>query len=343
MPYTPFWTHRILEETAMPSLISRRRFIGGIGAIAAASAGSFRPVSAVVAPPLYPPMNLACFDNPITPAASEIRFGYAAIAWKGNDRKAITEVSEAGYRGIQLRASVLTQFGDRPTALRDLLQQHRLEMVALSSGDVSAEPGSEAGQIALHTRHAKFVRDVGGLYLQLIDSFRPRDRKPVAEDYKVLGRLLSEIGRRAADIGVPIGYHNHMGSLGESPDDVDRVMNEVDTHYVKLLLDVAHYQQGGGDPAKAIRQYRDRILFLHVKDVENSAPASGANPGQPYRFVELGLGRVDLHAVFTALKEVKFRGWGVVELDGASDDARPPKESALISKKYLEEKLGMKV
>lgn len=327
----------------MSSLSSRRRFIGNLGAIAAASAGSFQSLSAAFAPPLYPPMDLSCFDKPITPASSEIRFGYAAIAWKGNDRQAITEVSEAGYRGIQLRANALTEFGDRPSALRDLLQQHRLELVALSSGNVSVEPGGEAGQIALHTKHARFVRNVGGLYLQLIDSARPRDRKPVAEDYKVLGRLLSTIGNRAADIGVPVGYHNHMGSLGESPDDVDRVMNEVDPHYVRLLLDVAHYQQGGGDPAKAIRQYRDRILFLHVKDVESSAPAPGANAGQSYRFVELGRGRVDLPAVFAALKEVKFRGWGVVELDGASDDPRPPKESAIISKKYLEEKLGMKV
>lgn len=288
-------------------------------------------------------MDLSCFDKPITPVSSEIRFGYAAIAWKGNDRQAITEVSEAGYRGIQLRANVLTEFGDRPSALRDLLQQHRLELVALSSGNVSVERGAEAEQIALHTKHAQFVRNVGGLYLQLIDSARPRDRKPVVEDYKVLGKLLSRIGRRAADIGVPVGYHNHMGSLGESPDDVDRVMNEVDTHYVRLLLDVAHYQQGGGDPAKAIRQYRDRILFLHVKDVESPAPIAGANAGPSYRFVELGRGRVDLHAVFAALKEIRFRGWGVVELDGTSDDARPPKESAIISKKYLEEKLGMKV
>lgn len=327
----------------MSFLISRRRFIGGVGACAAVSSVPFRSLSEVLEPPLYPPMDLSYFDKPITPASSEIRFGYAAIAWKGDDRLAITEVSEAGYRGIQLRANVLTQFGDSPTSLRELLRQHRLEMVALSSGNVSVEPGTAAGQIALHTHNAQFVRDVGGSYLQLIDSARPRDRKPVAGDYKMLGTLLSEIGKRAADIGVSVGYHNHMGSLGESPDNVDRVMNEVDPHYVKLLLDIAHYQQGGGDPAKAIRQYRDRILFLHVKDVESPAPGANADAGQSYRFVELGRGRVDLHAVFTALKEIKFRGWGVVELDGASDNPRPPKESALISKKYLEEKLAMKV
>jgi inosose dehydratase len=133
-----------------------------------------------------------------------------------------------------------------------------------------------------------------------------------------------------------------MGSLGESPDNVERVMNEVDAHYVKLLLDIAHYQQGGGDPAKAIRQYQDRTLFFHVKDVANAA-TTNAGAGSSYHFVELGRGRVDLPAVFAALEEIKFRGWAVVELDGTTDNARTPKESALISKKYLEERLKIKV
>jgi inosose dehydratase len=327
----------------MSSLISRRRFIGNVGACAAVSSASFRSLSEILEPPLYPPMDLSYFDKPITPAPFEIRFGYAAIAWKGKDRQAITEISEAGYRGIQLRANVLTEFGERPTALRDLLQQHRLELVALSSGDVPIAPGTGPERIAYHTHNAQFVRDVGGSYLQLIDSARPAGRKPVAEDYKILATLLSEIGKRAADIGVSVGYHNHMDSLGDSPENVDRVMNEVDPHYVKLLLDTAHYQQAGGDPAKAIRQYRDHILFLHLKDVASSTRSGSADAGQSYRFVELGSGRVDLRAVFAALKEIKFRGWGVVELDGVSDNPRPPKESAIISKKYLEEKLGMKV
>ena len=131
-----------------------------------------------------------------------------------------------------------------------------------------------------------------------------------------------------------------MDSLGESPDEVDAIMNESDPRYVKLLLDVAHYAQGGGDPAKAIRKYRDRLLFLHIKDVESLGPEQSS---KSYRFVELGRGRVDLPAVFSALKEIKFRGWAIVELDEVPDKSRTPKESAIISKKYLEEKLAMEI
>ena len=55
-----------------------------------------------------------------------------------------------------------------------------------------------------------------------------------------------------------------------------------------------------------------------------------------HRFVELGRGKVDLPGVFKALADIQFSGWVVVELDRVPDDARTPKESAEISKKYLE-------
>ncbi|MBI4420795.1 MAG: hypothetical protein HY560_08215 [Gemmatimonadetes bacterium] len=35
----------------------------------------------------------------------DIRFGYAAITWGGNDRQAIDDIAAVGFRGIQLRAS----------------------------------------------------------------------------------------------------------------------------------------------------------------------------------------------------------------------------------------------
>ena len=124
-----------------------------------------------------------------------------------------------------------------------------------------------------------------------------------------------------------------MGTIGERPDDADRVLSAADPRYVKLLLDVAHYQQGGGDPVAAIRRYRDRLLLLHVKDVESPVPSE---PKTAFRFVELGRGRVNIKAVFAALGDIGFSGWAIVELDSVPDPTRTPKESAAISKRYLE-------
>ncbi|PYU83920.1 MAG: xylose isomerase [Acidobacteria bacterium] len=324
----------------MPYRLPRREFLLGMGIAATASAVSPFPTDALwAAERLYPPMDLSYFDTPISPAPSEIHFGYASITWGGHDREAIEDIRSLGFRGIQLRANVVQEFGGA-AELRDLLEKHQLKMIALSSGGVRIDPALQAEEIAKHTANAKFVHDVGGLYLQVTDE-RPKDRAITAADYKRLGRLISEIGKRTADLGVSLGYHNHMGSLGEHPEEVEQILEAADPRYAKLELDVAHYFQGGGDPAKAIEKYSDRLLFMHIKDVEPAPPNAAAK--RPYRFVELGRGKVDLPAVFEALRKVNFRGWAIVELDVVPDKTRTPKESGAISKKYLEEKLGVTV
>jgi len=316
----------------MAQNMPRREFLGAISALAAASA--FPCETLLARDLLYPPMDLSHFDTPISPAPSEIHFGYAAITWDGNDRQAIDDVAAVGFRGIQLRSNSIAEFGT-PTAVRDLLSQHELKFVALSSGDLLSDSASAKKSIAEHTAHAKFLRDAGGMYLQILDN-RPKGRMAIPDDYKQLGKTLTELGKRTADLGIPLGYHNHMGSLSERPEELDQIMSASDTRYVKLELDIAHYFQGGGDPVKAIEKYGDRLLFLHIKDVERVSKSV-------YRFVELGRGLVDVPAVFESLSKIGFRGWAVVELDGVPENAHSPKEAAAANKEYLQEKLGLTV
>jgi inosose dehydratase len=267
-------------------------------------------------------------------APGDIQFGYAAITWDGHDRQAIDDISSVGFKGIQLRATVLPEFADKPAALKELLAQRKLRLVALSSGNIRIDPDLEAEDVATHTKNARFVRDVGGLYLQLIDT-RPK-RALVAADYQRLGHLLTEMGKRTADIGVPLVYHHHMNSIGERPEEVEQVLAAADPRFVKLLFDTAHYQQGGGDPVQGIRKYADRIMLLHIKDLQSPLPGNTGDPMRSYRCVELGRGQVNLTAAFAEIDRIKFRGWAVVELDRVPDNARSPKDSALIAKQYLE-------
>lgn len=324
----------------MQHCVPRREFLLRMGAAAVAtSVPLLARKSLTAAELLYPPRDLSYFDTPISSAPGEIHFGYASITWNGNDRQAIEDIAALGFPGIQLRSNVLKEFAS-PGELRDLLEKHHLKMVALSSGGVRIDPALESEEIAKHTANAKFVHNVGGLYLQVTDE-RPKDRAITSADYERLGKLITEIGKRTAELGISLGYHNHMGTLGQSPEEVDQILQAADPRYVKLELDVAHYLQGGGDPAKAIEKYYDRLLFLHIKDVESLPNPS--NRMRSFRFVELGKGRVDLPAVFEALDKVKFRGWAIVELDAVPEKDRTPKECAEISKKYLEEKIKVTV
>jgi inosose dehydratase len=318
---------------------TRRQFLHTLGVVAVA-AGVPGYWSRNGGP--FPHPSTISSDASLAALPQQIRFGYAAIAWGGNDALAIREISELGFRGIQLRSNILKEYGARPKALRDLLSQHQLKMVALSSGTVGVSSGTAASEIEQHASNAKFVGDVGGYYLQVVDNARVAGREPVANDYLELGKRLTEIGKRCAHMGITLGYHNHTGGLGRGPADVDRVMAATDPRYVKLELDTAHFWQAGGDPAQAIRQYRDRLLFLHIKDAGTPVPGASSVKGS-LCFTELGGGKVDLPAVFTALKEIGFHGWAIVELDDVCDNRRPPKEAALISKSYLESALKMKI
>ncbi len=320
---------------------SRRQFVLSLGAgLGAATAAATVPALAekLLASPerLYPPTDLSYFDAPIPRGPSAIRIGYAAITWDGKDREAIDDISALGYPGIQLRANALTEFPD-PTALKDLLAKHRLTFVALSSnGGAPLDTSLQAKAVATHVKNAKYLHDAGGKYLQVIATFHKGPFTPA--DYKREGQLLTEIAKRVSDFGIKTGFHNHMGSMAQTPEQVAAILDETDPRYVKFELDVAHYFQGGGNPAAAIRKYHDRLLFLHLKDVESAATHAG------YQFTELGQGKVNFPEIFNALREVQFRGWAVVELDDERIAVtRTPKQSAEMSKEYLTQKLGVAV
>ena len=260
------------------------------------------------------------------------RFGCAAITWGGRDDVAIDEIAALGFRGIQLRTAAFDRWGATPQALRELLAVRSLTFVAFSSGTLRLDPATFEDDMALHTKHARFVQACGGTFLQVVDE-RPRGRAPTASDFAAMARRLSALGSRVADLGVTLVYHNHMGALGQGPDEVEAVLAASDARQVRLLLDIAHYQQGGGDPVAAVRRYADRIAFLHLKDVHRLAPADAGKPA--YRFVELGRGEVDVKGVLSALAGIGYDGWGIVELDAVTDPSLTPRACAQRSKDFL--------
>jgi inosose dehydratase len=322
--------------------VTRRRLLAGLATAGAASLCSplLQKAAGELTGPgrLYPPMDLSIFDTPLHRGAWELRVGYAAITWGGNIAQAMEQISAVGYPGIQLLGNVLKVFPD-PATLKPVLADDKLTFVALSSGGTELDPAKEKEMLEEHTQHAKYLQAAGGKYLQVIGAGNPKGAASnwSTADYKRQGYLLTEVGKRAAEYGIQTGFHNHMNTIGQAPEATDAIMDAADPKYVKLELDVAHYRQGGGDPAAAVRKYKRRLLFLHLKDTKPSSAHGG------YEFAELGQGRVDFKALLAALEEVHFRGWGIVELDGERPGStRTPEESARMSKEYLES-LGVRV
>ena len=267
-------------------------------------------------------------------AEPKIKVGYAAITWGGDDPKAIDDVAAVGFKGIQLRASAFDRWGTKPGELEALLAAHAMAFPVLSSGNLNYQPEEVAANIDMHLTHAKFVRDAGGQMLQVIDE-KPKGRAVTPDDYHRLADAMNTLGEKTKALGVPLVYHHHMNSTGEPPAAIEAIMRESSAAAVGLLFDIAHYQQGGGDPVAAIRKYGKAIKVVHLKDVRQIDTPPG------YQWVELGRGRVDVKGCVAALKSIDFAGWAIVELDRVVDPGGTPIASAQANRQFVVNQLGL--
>ena len=110
------------------------------------------------------------------------------------------------------------------------------------------------------------------------------------------------------------------------------MLESADPRYVKVIADVTHLALGGSDPAEVIRTYRQRLCFLHLKDVRKQMATMARQDrnlveakGPP--LCEIGLGTFNFGAVVQALRTVRFNGWVVVELDSGNSTLGDPDAS----------------
>src|SRR5262249_60850200 len=69
----------------------------------------------------------------------------------------------------------------------------------------------------------------------------------------------------AAERGILARLHREGGTMGERPDEVQRVL---DGCTAALCLDSGHLLIGGTDPAELARQAPGRVAHAHLKDVD---------------------------------------------------------------------------
>ncbi len=307
----------------------RREFLAQAGCLALAWCSPARLLAGVPDP----------LPNPV---------GYATIAWPEKDfPQALKTVSTLGFRGVQTLGWVRDAYrGSKTAELKEQLQALKLQPVALSCTDVELDPAKMRDESAEFRAYADFFQRLGGLYLQVTDSGQP-DRKYSRGEIKSLASRMDELGQIAQDYGLILGYHPHLGTLGESREGLARVLDATDPRVVKLIADVAHLTLGGSDPAEVIRTYHERLIFTHFKDArkdaahlarQNRARAREAE----HHFCEVGTGVVDFPAILRAFRDINFRGWVIIELDGEDVAPGGPSRSARINKEATE-RLGLKV
>ena len=81
---------------------------------------------------------------------------------------------------------------------------------------------------------------------------------------------------------------------------------------IGICLDIGHTQRAGINPIEAYNQYTDRVIDIHIKDVD--APKADANE------VELGRGIIDIPALVSSLYKQKYTGRCSIEYQKNLDE-----------------------
>lgn len=166
-------------------------------------------------------------------------------------------------------------------------------------------------------------------------------------DSSRLDRVIDVLGNAAevlAQEGVRAGLHNHVGTWIETEEEIERALAAIPASLLGASFDIGHLAWAGIDPVRMLERHADRLVDLHIKDLDlGVAAASRAEPA-PYStvvdrglFREPGLGDMDLDAVLAALPD-NWDGWVMIEVDRASMD---PTASAGVSWAWAEARLGV--
>jgi inosose dehydratase len=205
----------------------------------------------------------------------------------------LQELADAGYDGVELGP---LGFFSQPGAIA----AHGL---ILSGGYIPVPFGAGLGPL--------------DETLDLFDEIEPSARPILADEGDAWEPLdLDDVARAVEHVrarGYEPTFHHHMGTRVESEREIERLLEHVDT---SLLLDTGHLLAAGTDPTAALRAWRDRIDYVHVKDVELGKLREAPDWPAAWRrnvFCELGTGDVDARGFLDELEG--FDGWLVIEQD----------------------------
>jgi inosose dehydratase len=275
-----------------------------------------------------------------------IRYGTNPIAWSNDDDQTLggqipletclSETAQIGFDGIENGH----KFPRDPVALKAVLAPHGLQFV-------SAWTSLDLLELTVEEQKKKIQPDIDRLAAmgcsvaiacETSNTIHGNPQaalagRPIlpADQWEPWGARVEAIAEWTASQGLPLVYHPHMGTIVQTPDEVDRLM-AVTGPATRLLFDTGHCFFGGGDPAAVLARHVHRLGHLHAKNVRPAIAAQVWAEGLSFLdAVKRGVftvpgdpeGGVDFTAVLRVAANAGYQGWLVIEAEQDPDVRNP--------------------
>lgn len=284
-----------------------------------------------------------------------VRIGVNPITWSNDDLtslgreisldECLSQGKAAGYSGFELGH----KFPRNSDALATVLAEHDLSLVSGWFSGAVAEI-TVAEEIKRIQPHLELLKSCGATVMVYCDTTgaihcdfdQPLSHRPVLSvaQWAAFCDRLNEVAHYCYNQGVQLAYHHHMGSIVQTSEEIERLMDGTDD-VLGLLLDTGHLTYAGGDPVAILQKYVHRVCHVHCKDIRPTMMADAHNRNLSFLqavlngvFTVPGDGCVDYPSVFSLLAEAKYSGWLVVEAE-QDPCVAPPLKYAAMGAEYL--------
>lgn len=296
-------------------------------------------------------------------SSEKVKLGIAPIAWTNDDmpelggentfEQCVSEMALAGFTGSE----VGNKYPRDTEVLKKALGLRGISIAsAWFSSFLTTKPAEETYEA--FKAHRDFLHEMGAKVIVVSEQGHSVqgqmetpvfDCKPVftEEEWEKLARGLEELGRLAAEKGMKIVFHHHMGTGVQTTAEVDKLMSMTDESLVYLLFDTGHFVFSGENPEEILRKYVNRIKHVHLKDIrkevldkvkaEKMSFLNGVKKGV---FTVPGDGMINYEPLFKILSENNYEGWFVVEAEQDPAVANPL-EYGIMARKFIKEKTGL--
>ncbi len=293
-----------------------------------------------------------------------VKLAIAPIGWTNDDmpelgaentfQQIVSEMALAGFTGSE----VGSKYPRDPVVLKPMLDIRGIQICNAWFSTFFAN-GDKAKTIDEFINHRDFLHAMGAKVIGCSEQSKSiqgttlsvLEEKPyfTDEEWRLTVEGYNELAKLAAEKGMQVCLHHHMGTAIQTTEEIDRFMASTNQD-VFLLFDTGHAYYSEGSQAKMLailEKYLPRINHVHLKDVRDEVVAQvksqklsfldGVKKGT---FTVPGDGVIDFMPVFKILDEAGYKGWMVVEAEQDPALANPF-EYAVKARKYIRERAGL--
>ncbi len=142
-----------------------------------------------------------------------------------------------------------------------------------------------------------------------------------------------------------MSYHEHMGTIIQTENDVDRFMEHTNENTF-LLYDTGHLLFAQANYERVLKNYVQKINHVHCKDIRKDILENSLKNDLSFResfldgvFTVPGDGCIDYKPLFKILYENNYEKWLIIEAEQDPKKANPF-EYAKIGYNYLSKSLA---